>query len=403
MDTDRSIPRVPFVDLAAQYATIAEEIDGAVSEVLRGMDFILGRSVRLFEEEFAAFCEAEYAVGVDSGTSALELALRACGIGPGDEVVTVANTFIATALAISYVGATPVLVDIDPQTYAMDVSGLERAIGARTKAVVPVHLYGHPADMDPILELAQHHGLVVIEDACQAHGARYKGKRVGSLGHAAAFSFYPAKNLGAYGDGGMVVTNDERVAESVRMLRNYGQREKYHHVLRGYNRRLDTLQAAVLRVKLQYLKAWNGARRQHARRYGELFACSPVAVPAEADYAEHVYHLYVIRVQDRDALRIYLHDQGIATGIHYPVPIHLQPAYRDLGYGQGSFPVTEECAGQILSLPMYAELTPGLMERVAGTVEDWAGKRTIMPSRPSVLTDRPTWACGPTRTPTGVV
>ena len=256
--------RVPFVDLIAQYDAIGKETDQAIRRVLTTCDFILGQDVSLFEAEFAAFCEAKYAVGVDSGTSALELALRAHGIGPGDEVVIPANTFIATALAISYVGAIPVLVDIDPKTYSMDVDLLAGAVSEDTKAVMPVHLYGHPADMDPILAEAEQHGLVVIEDACQAHGARYKGKRVGSLGHAAAFSFYPAKNLGAYGDGGMVVTNDAGVADAVRTLRNYGQSEKYHHELRGYNRRLDTIQAAVLRVKLAHLDAWNTARRQHA-------------------------------------------------------------------------------------------------------------------------------------------
>ncbi len=365
-------PQVPFVDLAAQYAAIAEEINEAILKVVQGTAFILGRDVGLFEEEFAAFCEAEYAIGVDSGTSALELALRAYDIGPGDQVITAANTFIATAFAISYTGARPVFVDVNPHTYNIDISRIEEAITERTKAIVPVHLYGQPADMDPILEIAQQHGFVVIEDACQAHGAKYKGKRVGSLGHAGAFSFYPAKNLGAYGDGGIVVTNDERVAESLRMLRNYGQREKYHHVLRGYNHRLDTLQAAVLRVKLQHLEAWNAARRQHAQRYGELLAHVPVVTPAEADYAESVYHLYVIRVQDRDGLRAYLHGQGIATGIHYPIPIHLQPAYRDLGYERGDFPVTEEYAGQVLSLPMYAELTPGSIEYVAQAIRDFA-------------------------------
>jgi dTDP-4-amino-4,6-dideoxygalactose transaminase len=366
--------QVPFVDLAAQYGAIAEEIDEAIAIVLRRADFILGQDVRLFENEFAAFCEAGYAVGVDSGTSALELALRAFGIGPGDQVITTANTFIATAFAISDSGATPVLVDVDPQTYTMDISELERAITARTKAIMPVHLYGQPADMDPILEIAQRHRLVVIEDACQAHGAKYKGKRVGSLGHAAAFSFYPAKNLGAYGDGGMVVTNDERVAESVRMLRDYGQREKYRHVLRGYNHRLDTLQAAVLRVKLQHLDAWNAARCQHAQLYSELLADSPLVMPTEADYAQSVYHLYVIRVERRDELRAYLHDRDISTGIHYPVPVHLQEAYRDLGYRRGSFPVTEEYADRILSLPMYAELTPGLIEYVAVSIRDFVSE-----------------------------
>jgi len=387
MDINNRTPQVSFVDLTAQYTVIADEIDAAISKVLHGTDFILGQDVGPFEEEFAAFCEAEYAVGVDSGTSALELALRAYDIGPGDEVVTAANTFIATALAISYTGATPVLVDVDPQTYTMDVSELERAITPRTKAIIPVHLYGQPADMDPILEIAQRYGLVVIEDACQAHGARYKGKRVGSLGHAAAFSFYPAKNLGAYGDAGMVVTNDERVAESLRMLRNYGQREKYHHTLRGYNHRLDTLQAAVLRVKLKHLETWNAARRRHAQLYGELLAHSPVEPPAEADYAEPVYHLYVIRVEacpersrrNRDGLRAHLRDEGIATGIHYPIPIHLQPAYRDLGYEKGSFPVTEERAEQVLSLPMYAELTPVSIEYVAEAIGEFVSEYQVEP------------------------
>jgi len=384
---------VPFVDLRAQYRSLASEVQRAISAVLERGDFILGKEVSLFEEEFAACCGVKHAVGVDSGTSALELALRAYGVGPGDEVITAANTFIATALAISYTGAKPVLVDVDPQTYTIDLSLLESAITDRTRAIIPVHLYGHPADMDPILEIAEQHRLVVIEDACQAHGAKYKGKRVGSLGHAAAFSFYPAKNLGAYGDGGMVVTNDERVAESLQLLRNYGQREKYHHLLRGYNHRLDTLQAAVLRVKLKHLDEWNAARRRHAHLYGELLAHSPAVLPAEADYAESVYHLYVIRVEacrersrracpersrrNRDGLRACLHDKGIATGIHYPIPIHLQPAYRDLGYEKGSFPVTEECAGQALSLPMYAELTPDLIEYVAETIRDFVAEYRV--------------------------
>ena len=360
--------QVPLVDLAAQYDAIANEIDDATSRVLRGTDYILGRDVGLLEEEFAAICRAEYAVGVDSGTSALELALRAYGVGPGDEVITAANTFVATVFAISYTGATPILVDVDPQTYTIDISKLERAITDRTKAIMPVHLYGQPADMDPILEIAQRRGLVVIEDACQAHGAKYKGKRVGSLGHAAAFSFYPAKNLGAYGDGGMVVTSDAQVAESLQMLRNYGQREKYCHVVRGYNHRLDTLQAAILRVKLKYLDVWNAARRQHADQYNRLLAGSAAVTPLEPDYAESVWHLYVIRVANRSGLSTYLADRGIATGIHYPIPIHLQPVYRDLGYKTGDFPVTERYAEQILSLPMYPELTSTSIEYVAGAI-----------------------------------
>jgi len=365
---------VPFVDLRAQYQSLAAEVQQAISALLERGDFILGKEVSLFEEEFATYCEAQYAVGVDSGTSGLELALRAFEIGPGDEVITAANTFIATAFAISYTGATPVLVDVDARTYTVDVSLLESAITDRTKAIIPVHLYGHPADMDPIMEIATKEGLVVIEDACQAHGARYKGKCVGSLGHAAAFSFYPAKNLGAYGDGGMVVTNDGQVAESIRILRNYGQREKYHHLVQGFNHRLDTLQAAILRVKLKQLDAWNAARRHHAHLYGELLAHSPVVPPAEAGYAEPVYHLYVIRVEDRDGLRAYLQERGVATGIHYPIPIHLQPSCGDLGYEKGRFPVTEGYAEQILSLPIYAELTPVSIEYVAKAVSGFVSE-----------------------------
>jgi dTDP-4-amino-4,6-dideoxygalactose transaminase len=359
---------VPFVDLKAQHRSLAFELQQAISAVLERGDFILGEDVRLLEEEFAGYCEAQYAVGVSSGTSALELALRAFEIGPGDEVITAANTFIATAAAISYAGAKPVLVDIDAHSYNIDVSQIEAAVTERTKALIPVHLYGHPADMDPILEIAEGYGLVVIEDACQAHGARYKGKRVGSLGHAAAFSFYPAKNLGACGDAGMVVTSDPEVAERIRMLRDHGQSDKYHHTLLGYNHRLDTFQAAVLRVKLKRLDEWNAARRRHARRYNEFLNGCLAITPREADDCECSYHLYVIRVQDRDALRAHLRDKGIATGIHYPIPIHLQPAYQSLGYGTGSFPVTEECCKQVLSLPMYAELAPDQIKYVAEAI-----------------------------------
>jgi dTDP-4-amino-4,6-dideoxygalactose transaminase len=373
-------PQVPFVDLGAQYRTIAAEIDEAVSKVIRETDFILGREVRLFEEEFARFCEVQYAIGVDSGTSALELALRAHGIGPGDEVITAVNSFIASALAISHAGATPVLVDVDRQTYTMDVSAVEKAITPRTKAIIPVHLYGHPADMDPILQLAQRHQLVVVEDACQAHGARYKGKRVGSLGHAGAFSFYPGKNLGAYGDGGAVVTNDHDMAKRLEMLRNYGQKEKYQHMFRGYNRRLDTLQAAVLRVKLKYVEKWNDARRQNANRYRLLLENSEVTTPNEASYAESVWHLYVIRANQRDALKDHLASRGISCGIHYPFPIHLQPAYRDLGYKKGDFPVTEDYAQRIISLPMYAELTPELMRFVAQGILEFTSQTLVQPS-----------------------
>src|SRR6266478_2595435 len=373
-------PQIPFVDLTAQYRTIAAEINETTSRVIQEADFILGREVGLFEEEFAAFCEARYAVGVDSGTSALELALRAYDIGPGDQVITAANSFIASALAISHAGATPVLVDVDPFTHTIDVTGIERAITSRTKAILPVHLYGHPAHMDPIRQLAEKRGLIVIEDACQAHGARYKGRRAGSLGHAAAFSFYPGKNLGAYGDGGMVVTNDLGVARRLEMLRNYGQKEKYQHLFRGYNRRLDTLQAAVLRVKLKYLEEWNVARRRNAALYQKLLDGCNVVLPCEVAGAESVWHLYVIRTQQRDALKEHLITRGINASIHYPIPIHLQPAYRDLGHKRGDFPVTELYARQVLSLPMYAEITRDQIEYVARAVGDFMSARQDAPS-----------------------
>src|SRR3989441_3083575 len=368
-------PQIPFVDLTAQYRTIAEEINEATSRVIQEADFILGREVHLFEEEFAAFCETRYAVGLDSGTSALELALRAYDIGPGDEVITAANSFIASALAISHAGATPVLVDVDPFTHTIDVTGIERAITSRTKAILPVHLYGHPAHMDPIRQLAEQRGLIVIEDACQAHGARYKGRRAGSLGHAAAFSFYPGKNLGAYGDGGIVVTNDRGIARRLEMLRNYGQKEKYQHLFRGYNRRLDTLQAAVLRVKLRYLVKWNAARRWNAVLYHKFLDGCGLLLPGEAPGAESVWHLYVIRAEQRDALKEHLISRGISASIHYPIPIHVQPAYLDLGYKKGDFPVTESCAHQVLSLPMYAEIRQDQIEYVAKTIRNFLSAR----------------------------
>jgi dTDP-4-amino-4,6-dideoxygalactose transaminase len=387
MHTQQS--QVPFVDLGAQYRNISTEITEAISKVLRESDFILGREVSLFEEEFASFCQAKWAIGVDSGTSALELALRAYEIGPGDEVITAANSFIASALAISHAGAKPVLADVDPDTFTIDVAAVEKAITPRTKAIIPVHLYGQPADMDPILQLAQRHRLVVIEDACQAHGARYKGKRTGSLGHAAAFSFYPGKNLGAYGDGGVVVTSDNAVAKRLEMLRNYGQKEKYQHMFRGFNRRLDTLQAAVLRIKLKHLEEWNEARRQHAKSYSRLLAQTGIVVPRASAASESVWHLYVIRIDQREALKEHLATRGISVGIHYPIPIHLQPAYRDLGYQQGDFPITEAYARQILSLPMYAELNPEIICRVAETISEFTVTKLepatwSMPHQPAV-------------------
>ncbi len=363
---------VPFVDLKAEYKVIAREVGERMGRVMENADFILGEDVHLFEQEFASYCGARFGVGLDNGTSALELALRAYGIGEGDEVITVANTFIATASAVAFTGARPVLVDIDAQTYNIDVRAIERAITARTKAIIPVHLYGQTADMDPILDLAQAKKLVVIEDACQAHGALYKGGRAGSIGDVGCFSFYPAKNLGCYGDGGLLVTNNEEIADKVRMLRNYGQKEKYYHQFIAYNRRLDTLQAAVLRAKLPRLDEWNESRHKAARIYGQLLAHTDVTAPMEASYGRHVYHVYVVRGRNRDGLRAYLQSRGISTGIHYPVPIHMQEAYRYLGHRAGDFPVTEQYASQILSLPMHPFLSEEQIEYVAHTIADYA-------------------------------
>lgn len=361
--------QVPLVDLKANHARIASEIEQAMLRVVGTAEFILGKELELFEQEFAEFCESEYAVGVDSGISALELILRAYGIGSGDEVITSAHTFIATASAISVVGARPVLVDCDPHTYNMDPAAFEAAITPRVRAVIPVHLYGQPADMESIAQIAQKHNLVVIEDACQAHGARYKGRRVGSLGDAAAFSFYPAKNLGAYGDGGAIVTNDAGLASRIRALRNYGQREKYRHVLLPLNRRLDTIQAAILRVKLRHLDEWNIRRRRHAALYNELLRGRPVQAPTEAKDVEHVYHLYVVSSLVRDSLCQNLERRGIQVGLHYPIPIHLQEAYAHLGYRPGAFPVTERAARGVVSLPMYPELTDDQIEYVASAIK----------------------------------
>jgi dTDP-4-amino-4,6-dideoxygalactose transaminase len=368
---------IPFVDLKAQYRTIEADVNQAIAAVLRQADFILGQAVNDFEAEYADYCQADYAIGVDSGYSALELILRAYEIGPGDEVITAANTFVATALTISNTGARPVLVDVDPQTYNLDPGKLEAAITPATRAIMPVHLYGQPADMEPIVEIARRHGLLVVEDAAQGHGARYQGQRTGSLGDAAGFSFYPGKNLGAYGDSGAVVTNDPVVAERVRLLRNLGQRSKYDHQIKGFNHRLDTLQAAVLRTKLPHLDGWNTARCRVAAEYERLLTDLPVITPRVAPGSEPVYHLYVIRVRDRDGLQNHLKQAGIATGIHYPVPIHLQAAYRDLGYKRGDFPITETLADEILSLPMYAELTNEEVGYIAATMAEH-----LDPSRP---------------------
>jgi dTDP-4-amino-4,6-dideoxygalactose transaminase len=375
---------IPFVDLSAQYRAIKPELDAAILEVLASSHYVLGAQVAAFEKEFAAYCESTHAIGVNSGTSALHLALLAAGVGPGDEVITVPLTFVATAAAISYTGARPVLVDVDPVSLTMDPAQLARAITPRTRAIVPVHLYGHPADMDPILDIARDWGLTVVEDACQAHGARYKGRRVGSFGDLACFSFYPSKNLGACGEGGMIVTRSAEHARALSVLRDHGQDVKYHHPVRGFNYRLEAIQAAALRVKLRHLDAWTEARRAHARRYEQALEGVAVATPAEAPSAEHVYHLYVIRAAERDRLQAHLAAQGIQTGIHYPIPVHLQPAFRDLGYREGDFPVSEVWARTILSLPMYPELTSAQIDEVADVVAEF-GAAAAFSARDSEL------------------
>ena len=359
---------IPFVDLKAQYRSIKGEVDAAIQGVLASCEFTLGSEVVAFEKEFAAYCGAAFGMGVNTGTSALHLALLAAGVGPGDEVITVPFTFIATASAIDYTGAVPVFVDIDPRTFTMDVSAIEAAITPRTKAILPVHLYGQPADMDPILEIARRRGLVVVEDACQAHGAEYKGRRVGSLGDLGCFSFYPGKNLGACGEGGMVVTDNPVYARTVRMLRDWGAEKKYHHVLKGFNFRLEGLQGAVLRVKLRHLEGWTEARRAAAARYNALFAGSTVATPAASTGNRHVYHLYAIRTGQRQALQEGLAARGIQTGIHYPTPVHLLPAFAELGHRAGDFPHAERAANEVLSLPMFPELTPAQAAEVAHAV-----------------------------------
>jgi len=368
--------KIPLVDLRAQYASIKAEIDQAIQRVVESGRFILGEEVQAFEEEFAAFCNAQYAVGVASGTAALHLALLACGVGPGDEVITTPFTFIATAEAINYTGAKPVFVDIDPQTHNINPRHLEAAITERTRAIIPVHLYGYPADMAPIMEIAQRHDLWVIEDAAQAHGAEYKGQRVGTIGHLSCFSFYPAKNLGAYGDAGAVVTNDATLAEKVRLLRDHGRQEKYVHLMRGFAYRLDALQAAILRVKLRHLEEWNRRRRERAYLYRELLSDIPLKMmpPEETAGTRSVYHMFVVRTSRREEVRAHLRSQGIETGVHYPLPLHLQPAYRDLGYHKGDLPASEEAAREVLSLPMYPELTREQMEQVARALQSfWRG------------------------------
>ena len=364
---------IPFVDLKAQYVSIKQEVDAAIQGVLDSCQFTLGSEVAKFEEEFAAYSQGKFGIGVNTGTSALHLALLAANVGPGDEVITVPFTFVATVAAIHYTGAKPVLIDIDPRTFTMDPAQLEAAITPRTKAIIPVHLYGQCADMDPIVQIARKHKLVVIEDACQAHGAEYRGRRAGSLGDMACFSFYPGKNLGAYGEGGMVVTNNPDYTRTIRMLRDWGAEKKYEHVLKGYNFRLEGLQGAVLRVKLRHLEKWTEARRSAAARYDRQFTGSAVPAPHAMAHNRHVYHIYAVRTPDRKKWQEALQARGIQSGIHYPIPVHLLPAYADLGYQAGQFPHSEKAATEVLSLPMFPEITAEQVATVARAVKEIAG------------------------------
>jgi dTDP-4-amino-4,6-dideoxygalactose transaminase len=362
--------QIPFLDLKIQYKQIEQEVMPMITGAMANAAFIGGEQVIGFEREFAEFCNSSYCVGVNSGTDALRFALMATGVGSGDEVITVPNTFIATTEAISQVGAKPVFVDIYSDTCNMDVSKIENTISESTKAIIPVHLYGQAADMDPILEIAKSNNIAVIEDACQAHGANYKNSKAGSMGAVGCFSFYPGKNLGAFGEGGAIVTQDEAIAQKIRMIRDHGQQKKYFHDLEGYNGRLDAIQAGVLRIKLKRLGGWNKSRRENAAYYNELLSeISSITLLTEAEFADSVYHLYVILVDDRDGLQKYLDTKGIATGLHYPLPLHLQKAYDSLGHNKGDFPITENIADRLLSLPMFPELTREQIEYVVDSIK----------------------------------
>jgi dTDP-4-amino-4,6-dideoxygalactose transaminase len=367
---------IPFVDLKAQYHSIKDEVRQAIDRVLESSAFILGKEVAAFEETFAAYCTTKYAIGVNSGTSALHLALLAAGVGPGDEVITTPHTFVATVAAIGYTGATPVFVDIDPESFTIDPAGIEAKITNRTKVIMPVHLYGQTADMDPILEIARRHNLVVVEDAAQAHGAEYKGRRAGSMGDIGCFSFYPGKNLGAYGEGGAVATNNPEFNRTIRMLRDWGAEKKYHHVLKGYNYRLEGIQGAILNVKMKYIEQWTEARRAHAVAYSELLN-GVVETPKVRSYARHVFHVFALQVDDRAGLQQALDSAAVQTGIHYPIPVHLLEAWADLGHKPGSFPHAEEAAARELSLPMYPELTRKQIEEVASAVEAAVSRKAV--------------------------
>lgn len=362
---------IPQVDLKAQYATIKKEVDQAIAAVIESTQFVRGKAVAQFEKAFAGYCNVSHAVGVANGTDALMLALRAVGVGEGDEVITTPFTFTATTEAIHWVGAKVVFVDIDPENYTIDIGQLEHKITERTRAIMPVHLYGHPADMDAILEVVKKHDLKVIEDAAQAHGARYKGKRVGSFGHAACFSFYPGKNLGAYGDAGGVVTNDAKIAETVKILGDHGSAKKYQNDFLGFNSRLDGIQGAVLNVKLRYLDQWNRRRRAIADSYNRAFTeIDEIITPKQSTWAESVYHLYVVQTGNREALKQKLNEAGIGAALHYPRPLHLQKAYEFMGHKRGTFPVSEQVADRVMSLPNYPEMTDEMVEFVVESVKE---------------------------------
>ncbi len=363
---------VPFLDLKRQYAAIKPEIDTAVADVIETQQFVMGARTEKFEKSFAAYCGTKHAEGVNSGTAALHLALLALGIGPGDEVITCPNSFFATAEAITAAGAKPVFADINPESFCMEPEQLRKKISEKTKAAIPVHLYGQTADMEPILEVCNERGVHVIEDACQAHGADYKGKKAGSMGIISCFSFYPGKNLGAYGEGGACTTSDSELDEKIRLLRAHGENPKHRHRIQGFNFRLEEIQSAVLNIKLKHLDSWNDKRRKNAALYENLLQDSEVKNPKEMPYGKHIYHIYSIRSQRRNELAEFLKQKGIATGIHYPTPIHLQEAYTSLGYKPGSVPNCEKAAGEILSLPMFAELTAEEIEAVAAAIKEFS-------------------------------
>ncbi len=360
---------IPLVDLQAQFSSIKHEVMPALERVLEQMQLYLGPQCQQFEQTFARYCGCDYGIGLSNGTDALALALRACNIGPDDEVITVANTFIATVEAIALVGATPIFIDVDPETYTMDWRQLESVLTERTRAIIPVHLYGHPVEMQPVMDFAQAHGLRVIEDASQAHGATYQGQRIGSFGDIACFSLYCSKNLGAYGEAGICVTNNGELAEQLRMLRDHGSRTRYRHELMGVNARMDELQAAILNVKMAYLDTWNAQRQAHAQSYSERLQGVVEQVPVVRPWASHVFYVYVVQVSERDRFRKSLEQAGVATGIHYPIPIHLQPACQHYGYTRGMLPITETSCEHIVSLPMYPEMTEQQIERVIDAVK----------------------------------